>query len=71
MDDTKVGAESSKQNTPADVAKAGSRRSWRARTAWWATTLMTKVQGVLNEILPETVKAAQHRGESEPGSAQK
>ena len=36
-----------------------------------STTFMTKVQGVLNEILPETVKAAQHRSESEPGSAEK
>ncbi len=72
MDDTKVGAEASKQNHPEDVAKAG----FEALTAGkdsvvGSTTFMTKVQGVLNEILPETVKAAQHRSESEPGSAEK
>ncbi len=36
-----------------------------------STTFMTKVQGVLNELLPETAKANQHAKESEPGSANK
>ena len=34
-----------------------------------STTFMTKVQGVLNKILPETTKADKHARESEPGSA--
>jgi hypothetical protein len=29
----------------------------------------TKLRGLADEILPETVKAALHRGRSEPGSA--
>ena len=60
---------------------ATARRTWRRQgfealmagkdSVVGSTTLMTKVQGVLNEVLPETVKAAQHRGESAPGSAKK
>ena len=72
MDDTKVGAEAAKQNHPSDVAKAGFDALMAGKdSVVGSTTLMTKVQGVLNEILPETVKAAQHRSESEPGSAKK
>ena len=72
MDNTKVGAESAKQNSPADVAKEGFEALMAGKdSVVGSTTLLTKVQGVLNEILPETVKAAQHRGESEPGSASK
>lgn len=72
MDDTKVGAESSKQNSPADVAKEGFDALMAGKdSVVGSTTLMTKVQGVLNEILPETLKAGQHRSESEPGSAEK
>ena len=36
-----------------------------------AGSLKTKLQGSANEVLPETVKAALHRGQSEPGSARK
>ena len=72
MDDTKVGAEASKQNSPADVAKAGFEALMAGKdSVVGSTTLMTKVQGALNEILPETLKAGQHRSESEPGSANK
>ncbi len=72
MDDTTVGAESAKANHPEDVAKAGFDALMAGKdSVVGSTTFMTKVQGVLNEILPETLKAAQHRGESEPGSAEK
>ncbi len=72
MDDTKVGAEASTQNHPEDVAREGFEAMMAGKdSVVGSTTFMTKVQGVMNEILPETAKAAQHRSESEPGSAQK
>lgn len=71
MDDTKV-AGMAKDNNPADVAKDAFEALMAGKdSVVGSTTLMTKVQGVLNEVLPETMKAGQHRSESEPGSAQK
>ncbi len=71
MDDTKV-AERAKSNNPADVAKEGFEALMAGKDSLvGSTTLMTKVQGALNEVLPEALKAGQHRGESEPGSASK
>ena len=70
MDDTKTGAEASKQNHPADVAKEGFDALMAGKdSVVGSTTFMTKVQGVLNEVLPESFKADQHRPKSEPGSA--
>ena len=70
MDDTKTGAEASKQNKPADVAREGFEALMAGKdSVVGSTTFMTKVQGVLNEILPETTKADQHAPKSEPGSA--
>ena len=71
MDDTQV-ARSARDNHPADVAREGFEALMAGKdSAVGSTTFMTKVQGVLNEVLPETLKAAQHRSESEPGSASK
>ena len=54
MDDTKVGAEAAKQNSPADVAKEGFDALMAGKdSVVGSTTLMTKVQGALNEVLPE------------------
>lgn len=69
MDNTKV-AQHASGNKPEDVAREGFEAMMAGKdSVVGSTTLMTKVQGVLNEILPETAKAAQHRSESEPGSA--
>ena len=71
MDGTKV-EEQSHNNKPEDVAREGFEAMMAGKdSVVGSTTFMTKVQGALNEILPETLKAAQHRGESEPGSAEK
>ena len=71
MDYTKV-AQSARDNHPADVARKGFEALMAGKdSAVGSTTFMTKVRGVLNEVLPETLKAAQHRSESESGSAHK
>ena len=70
MDDTKTGAEASKQNKPEDVAREGFEALMAGKdSVVGSTTFMTKVQGVLNELLPETTKADKHAPKSEPGSA--
>ena len=71
MDDTKT-AQTSKSNQPEDVAREGFEALMAGKdSAVGSTSFMTKVQGVLKEILPETVKADHHYKESEPGSANK
>lgn len=67
MDDTKVGA--SEKDDAAQVAKEGFDALMAGKDSVVAGSLKTKLQGLANEVLPETVKAALHRGQSEPGSA--
>jgi short-subunit dehydrogenase len=68
MLDTKVGADDSKDD-PALVARQGFEALMKGDDAVVAGTLSTRLQGRINELLPETVKAAMHRRMSEPGSA--
>lgn len=69
MDDTSVGA--SAKDDAEQVAKQGFDALMAGKDSVVAGSLKTKLQGFANEILPETVKAALHRGQSEPGSAKK
>jgi hypothetical protein len=68
MDDTKVGA--SKKDNPAEVAKQGFDALMAGKDDLIAGSLKTKLQGTVTKVLPETVKAEQHRHLSEPGSGQ-
>ena len=67
MDDTPVG--SSKKDDAAQVAKEGFDALMAGKDSVVPGSLMTKVQGLANEVLPETAKAALHRAQSKPGSA--
>jgi short-subunit dehydrogenase len=67
MDDTKVGA--SEKADPADVAREGYEALMEGKDQVVAGMFKTKVQSVLAEVTPETVKAEMHRKLSEPGSA--
>ncbi len=69
MEDTKVGA--GKKDDPALVAKQGYEALMAGKDAVVAGSLKVKVQGALNEILPETSKAALHGSQTRPGSAHK
>ena len=67
MNDTSVGSDPNKRD-PADVAKDG----WDALMSGEASVFsgfMTKVQGVLANVIPGSVLAEQHRKMAEPGSA--
>lgn len=67
MDDTKVGA--SQKDDPAEVARQGFEALMEGKDRVVAGSLKTKAQGVMSNLLPDTVKAEQHRKLSEPGSA--
>ncbi|PSF36015.1 oxidoreductase [Aphanothece hegewaldii CCALA 016] len=66
MDDTKAG--SNKKDDPADVAKQGFEALMSGKDSVIAGSLMTKIQGTISNILPDTVNAEQHRKLTEPGS---
>lgn len=68
MDDTKAGAK--KKDDPAEVAKQGFEALMAGKDSVIAGSLMTKIQGNVSKVLPDTVNAEQHRQLTEPGSAQ-
>jgi uncharacterized protein len=68
MDDTRVGQSS--KDDPAQVAKQGFEALMDSEDKLVAGSLKTKVQGVASRVLPDKVKAAQHRMMAEPGSGE-
>jgi short-subunit dehydrogenase len=67
MDDTKVGA--NKKSDPADVAREGFEALMKGKDHVVSAMTKEKVQVAVGQIIPEKVKAEQHRKISEPGSA--
>jgi short-subunit dehydrogenase len=67
MDDTRVGA--SEKADPAQVAEQAYDALMNGDAHVIAGPLKTKLQGLANELMPESAKAAAHRRLSEPGSA--
>ena len=67
--DTKVGAEGKNENQPEDVAAQGYDALMKGEDEVISASLKTKLEGTLNKILPEKVKAFMHRKQAEPGSA--
>jgi short-subunit dehydrogenase len=69
MDDTKVGHD--KKDDPAKVARDGYQAMLTGKDHVVGGSLMNKLQSVLLEAIPETLKAEFHRKLSEPGSGKK
>ncbi|MBC6436391.1 SDR family NAD(P)-dependent oxidoreductase [Nostoc sp. HG1] len=67
MDDTKAGA--SKKDDPVEVAKQGFEALMAGKDDVVAGSVMTKIQGAVAKVLPETVKSEMHSKLTEPGSA--
>jgi hypothetical protein len=67
MDDTKVGTD--RKSDPADVARQGFEALMKGKDHVVAAMAKEKLQVALGQVIPETVKAQQHRKISEPGSA--
>jgi uncharacterized protein len=66
MDDTKVGTSS--KADPADVAREGFEALMAGKDHVIAGTFMTKLQGAMSDLVPETLKAEQHGRMAEPRS---
>jgi short-subunit dehydrogenase len=65
--DTKVGQ--AKKDDPALVARNGFAAMMDGKDSVLGGSFKSKVEGMMNEILPETVKAAQAGKTTKPGSA--
>ena len=66
MEDTRVGQ--GPKDDPAAVAKQGFEALMAGEEKVLAASLRTKVQGVVNKVLPDKLKAAAHRQMAAPGS---
>lgn len=69
MEDTKVAE--GKKDDPADVARKGFDAMMKGKDKVIAASLKSKVEGMVGELLPETVKAKMQAGQTKPGSAKK
>lgn len=69
MTDTKVGADD--KDSAALVARQAYEAMMAGKDKIYAGSLKTRLQGHLAEVMPEPMKAKQHRGLAEPGSANK
>jgi short-subunit dehydrogenase len=68
MEDTKVGA--ADKDDPAQVAKQGFDALMKGDDQVVAGSLKNKLQAVAGKVVPDRVKAEQHRKMAEPGSAE-
>jgi short-subunit dehydrogenase len=69
MEDTKVAQ--GKKDDPADVAKQGFEAMMKGKDSVIAASVRTKLEGLANEILPETMKARLYAPQNKPGSGEK
>uniref|UniRef100_B8HT40 Short-chain dehydrogenase/reductase SDR n=1 Tax=Cyanothece sp. (strain PCC 7425 / ATCC 29141) TaxID=395961 RepID=B8HT40_CYAP4 len=69
MEDTQAGG--NKKDDPAQVAQQGFEALMAGQDSLVAGSLKTKIQGNIAKVLPDPVKAEQHRKLTEPGSANK
>jgi uncharacterized protein len=65
MQDTKVGQQN--KDDPADVARAGYEALMAGKDHVIASSLKSKAMGASAKLMPEPVKAEQHRKLAEPG----
>jgi short-subunit dehydrogenase len=68
MDDTPVGRSDTMKDDPAKVAEQGFKALMKGEDKVVAASLMTKVQGAANKVLPDKLKSAAHRRMAEPES---
>jgi uncharacterized protein len=66
MDNTKVGSEGKKESTPAEVAKQGIEALLEGKDHVYAASVTTKVEGMLANVVPGSVKGAMHENMAKP-----
>lgn len=68
MTDTKIGTEGKKSNEPDEVAKVGLDALFDGKEHVYAADFMTKVQGALSGLTPDSVQAKMQEKYMEPAS---
>ena len=66
MDDTQAGTEGKKQSEPYDVAKQGIDALFNGEENVYAAATMTKIQGAIMGLVPDSVQAAMHNKMAKP-----
>jgi len=66
MDDTKVGSEGKSESQPEDVAKQGLEALFAGKDHVYAASTTTKLEGMLANVVPGSVKAAMHEKMAKP-----
>lgn len=66
LHDTKIGQDGKKDSDPYDVAKQGFKALMAGDDHVYAASLMTKVQGTLMDLVPESVQAKLHDKSAQP-----
>lgn len=66
MEDTKVAQ--GKKDDPADVAKQGFEAMMKGKDKVIAASFKSKLEGIMGEVLPETMKARIQASQTKPGS---
>jgi short-subunit dehydrogenase len=69
MDSTKVGSEGKKESSAAEVAKEGIEALLDGRDHVYAASITTKVEGMLANVVPGSVKGAMHEKMAKPKTA--
>jgi uncharacterized protein len=67
MEDTRVGQ--GKKDDPAEVAKQGFEAMMKGKDSVIASSIKSKLEGLANEVLPETAKARIQAAMNKPGGA--
>lgn len=66
MDDTKVGSEGKSESQPDDVARQGIEALLAGKDHVYASSTKTKIEGMLANVIPGSVKAAMHEKMAKP-----
>jgi short-subunit dehydrogenase len=66
LDNTEVGSKGKNTNDPEQVARQGYEALMKGKDHVYASSLNTKIQGELGKLIPESVKAEQHKKMAKP-----
>ena len=69
MDDTQVGSEGKRESSPEDVAKQGLEALLAGKDHVYVASVKTKIEGMIANAVPGTVKGAMHERMAKPKTA--
>jgi short-subunit dehydrogenase len=69
MDNTQVGSEGKRESAPEDVARQGIEALLAGKDHVYAASVKTKLEGMVANVIPGTVKAAMHDKMAKPKAA--